>query len=48
MDPGSTVDEHSEEWTSTASTLALQKRDNTADPTRGKENDFLDISQLRF
>lgn len=32
MDPGSTVDEYSEKWT-TAASLAARKRDNTADLT---------------
>lgn len=36
MDPGSTVDEHSEKWTTTASTYASQKCDNTADLTAGE------------
>lgn len=36
MDPGSTVDEHSEKWTTTASTRASQKRDNTTDLTEGE------------
>lgn len=42
MDPGSTVDEHGEKWTSTASARAPQKRDNTTDPA-GVENDFLQL-----
>lgn len=36
MDPGSTVDEHSEKWTTTASTRASQKRDNTTVLTEGE------------
>ena len=40
MDPGSTVDEPSEKWTSTASTRAPRKRDNTTDPAGGEGKDF--------
>lgn len=40
MDPGSTVDEHSEKWTSTASARGPQKRDNTIDLVEGKMTSY--------
>ena len=40
MDPGSTVDEHSEKWTSTASARGPQKRDNTTDLAEGKMTSY--------